>query len=66
MRRLFGPRGGVARQDVSAAIGVDANSTDGDYFVAWNAHRGTKKKNGEATRKLAGRKKLKVQVTGDG
>ena len=34
MRRLYGPRGGVARQDVSAAIGATANSPDGDDLVA--------------------------------
>ena len=60
MRRLCGPCGGIARQDVSAAVGVDANSTDGDHFVAWDARRETKKRNGEAKRRKVGRKNLKV------
>ena len=35
-----------------------ANSTDGDDFVAWDARRETKKRNGEARRRKVETKKI--------
>ena len=56
MVRLFGPRRGVARQDVLAATTVAANSND-DGFAAWIAYR--KAKTGKAKRDgAAGTKKV--------
>ena len=39
IRRLFGPFGGAAPQDVSAAADVDAISDEDDDFAAWVVYR---------------------------
>ena len=46
MRRLFGPRGGVTRQDVLAAAGAGAGPNEDVGFAARVARRWAKKKGG--------------------
>ena len=43
MRRLFGPCGVTALQDVLAAADLHAISTDDDDYAAWVAHRKAKR-----------------------
>ena len=44
MRRVFGPRGGAARQDVLAATDVNVNWNYEEDFAPWVAYRKEKKK----------------------
>ena len=44
LRRVFGPRGGAARQNALAATDVDANSNGESDFAEWVARRKAKKK----------------------
>ena len=60
MGRLFGPRGGVARQVVPGAAAVDATSREDDYFALWVAYRQAERK-ANRKGKPAGRKTSKTR-----
>ena len=61
IRRLLRPRGGAAREDVSAAGDVDSNSNDQDDFAAWDAYRKARK-NDKGNAKVGGATKMEGEV----
>ena len=56
MRRLFGSRGGAARQSVLVAAETDSSSKEGRERAAWSANRKAKKKK-EFARRVDGNAK---------
>ena len=59
MRRLFGPCGGAARQDVLVALDVDVISDGADDFAAWFAHRKAKSKAKKRKTRRVNRERMK-------
>ena len=66
MRRQFGPRGGVARQDVPVAPDADLPSDNGEYNAARAAYRKAKKQSGRKIREENGSRVGNDRVKGGG
>ena len=65
MQRLFGARGGAARQNVLVAAETDSSLKEGGDRAAWSAYRKAKKKKEFARRLDGNAKKGKSKGMGD-